>query len=58
LLARLARRLRRTEGAAQSFSLSSAGNLPRIEYCVEAGAPEGALYVDGQFVGHLPFDRL
>jgi hypothetical protein len=25
-----------------------------IEFHGEAGAPEGALYVDGQLVGHLP----
>ena len=27
---------------------------PRFEYHAEAGAPEGALYVDGQLIGHLP----
>ncbi|MEO8312253.1 MAG: hypothetical protein ABI520_13850 [Caldimonas sp.] len=27
---------------------------PRFEFHAEAGAPEGALYVDGQLVGHLP----
>jgi hypothetical protein len=26
---------------------------PRFEFHAEAGAPEGALYVDGEFVGHL-----
>jgi hypothetical protein len=26
----------------------------RIEFHAEAGAPEGALYVDGKFVGYLP----
>lgn len=25
-----------------------------LEFHAEAGAPEGALYVDGQLVGHLP----
>jgi hypothetical protein len=25
-----------------------------VEFHAEAGAPEGALYVDGQLVGHLP----
>lgn len=25
-----------------------------LEFYAEAGAPEGALYVDGQLVGHLP----
>ena len=27
---------------------------PVLEFHAEAGAPEGALYVDGQFVAHLP----
>jgi hypothetical protein len=27
---------------------------PAIEFHAEAGAPEGALFVNGQFVGHLP----
>ncbi|MEO7055802.1 MAG: hypothetical protein ABI281_06275 [Caldimonas sp.] len=27
---------------------------PRFEFHAEAGAPEGALYVDGRFVGWLP----
>ena len=27
---------------------------PRFEFYAEAGAPEGALYVDGRLVGHLP----
>ena len=25
-----------------------------LEFYAEAGAPEGALYVDGELVGHLP----
>ena len=28
--------------------------LPHVEFHAEAGALEGALYVDGQFVGLLP----
>jgi hypothetical protein len=28
--------------------------LPRVEFHAEAGAPEGALYVDGQFVAYVP----
>ena len=28
--------------------------LPAVEFHAEAGAPEGALYVDGQLVGRLP----
>ena len=27
---------------------------PVLEFYAEAGAPEGALYVDGHLVGHLP----
>lgn len=27
---------------------------PLLEFHAEAGAPEGALYVDGRFVGYLP----
>ncbi|MES2960721.1 MAG: hypothetical protein V4792_21200 [Pseudomonadota bacterium] len=27
--------------------------VPVLEYHAEAGAPEGALYVDGRLVGHL-----
>ena len=27
---------------------------PRLEFYAQAGAPEGALYVDGQLVGILP----
>lgn len=46
-LARLARQLR---GAAQR----GPAGAPVLEFYAEAGAPEGALYVDGQLVGHLP----
>ncbi|MBK1688456.1 hypothetical protein [Rubrivivax gelatinosus] len=27
---------------------------PVLEFHAEAGAPEGALYLDGQLVGHIP----
>ena len=47
-LARLARKLARQR----------AGRLrlhpPELEFYAEAGAPEGALYLDGELVGHLP----
>lgn len=46
-LAMLARRLR---GA----SRRAPAQPPVLEFHAEAGAPEGALYVDGQLVGHLP----
>jgi len=32
--------------------------LPRLEFHADAGAPEGALYVDGDYVGHLDVTRL
>ena len=35
-----------------------AGPLPEIEFCAAAGAPEGALFVDGRYVGTLPVSRL
>jgi hypothetical protein len=31
---------------------------PVLEFYAEAGAPEGALYVDGELVGHLDVTRL
>lgn len=40
---RMAQGLRRREAAE-----------PVLEFYAEAGAPEGALYVDGRLVGHLP----
>ncbi len=45
-LARLARRL----------AVRSARHRtdPRLEFYAEAGAPEGALYLDGQLIGWLP----
>lgn len=27
---------------------------PHLEFCLEAGAPEGALYLDGKLVGWVP----
>ncbi|MEW6703479.1 MAG: hypothetical protein AB1430_01360 [Pseudomonadota bacterium] len=49
LLARLARRLRHADAAAPL-------HLPVVEFHAshrEAGAPEGALYVDGELVGYV-----
>jgi hypothetical protein len=43
-LARLSRRLARPVRRA-------ARPLPQLEFYAEAGAPEGALYLDGQLVG-------
>jgi hypothetical protein len=33
-------------------------DLPHLEFHADAGAPEGALYVDGEFVGRLDVGRL
>jgi len=48
LLARLARQL--AVRPAQPAPLRQ----PELEFYAEAGAPEGALYLDGELVGHLP----
>lgn len=44
-LVRLARRLTQAQAARAE---------PVYEFYAEAGAPEGALYIDGQLVGTLP----
>ncbi len=31
-----------------------ARRAPELEFYAEAGAPEGALYLDGELIGHLP----
>ena len=46
-LARIARRLCRAEAAVERPE-------PTVEFYAEAGAPEGALFVDGVRVGSLP----
>lgn len=48
VLQRLARQL-----AAAPARPDAAALTPLLEFHAEAGAPEGALYVDGQLVGHL-----
>jgi len=45
-LDRLALRLAQADPA-------TAAAVPVLEFCAEAGAPEGALYVDGRLVGRL-----
>lgn len=47
-LARLARRVRVAQGR------HLAQGAPELEFYAEAGAPEGALYIDGELVGTLP----
>ena len=32
--------------------------LPEVEFCAEAGAPEGALFINGEYVGRLDVSRL
>ena len=48
MLARLSRQisLRRVDAPAR--------RAPELEFYAEAGAPEGALYLDGELIGHLP----
>ncbi|MCK6433907.1 MAG: hypothetical protein HUU30_11275 [Burkholderiaceae bacterium] len=48
LMARLARRLRKLQPAEADTA------APRLEFYCEAGAPEGALYIDGELVARLP----
>lgn len=55
-LLRLSRRL--TAAQPVGFYKRPITDLPRLEFHAEAGAPEGALYVDGEYVGHLPLTRL
>lgn len=61
-LARLARRVESRAFAEQRDAARRAAAarpaLPRVEFHAEAGAPEGALFVDGHLVGHLPVARL
>jgi hypothetical protein len=56
LLGRAARRLEAQ--AWQRRRVEVAAAEPRLEFHAEAGAVEGALYVDGQLVGQLPTTRL
>jgi hypothetical protein len=49
-LDRLARRL----AAVPHRRIATLATLPSVEFHAEAGAPEGALYVDGELVGRLP----
>ena len=52
VLARLARQLAAVPHARPAPA--RARPLPVLEFYAEAGAPEGALYLDGELVGHLP----
>ena len=55
-LARLARRLEARAWDRRRAERDAA--RPLFEFHAEAGAPEGALYVDGRYVGLLPTARL
>lgn len=55
LLRRLARQLVGPTARPRAVGLAS---LPELEYHAEAGAPEGALYVNGDYVGRLDVQRL
>jgi hypothetical protein len=48
-LAQLSRRLAAAERERQRTSAEMV-----LEFYAEAGAPEGALYLDGQLIGYLP----
>lgn len=54
LLARLARSARAAGRLAEAGRIAQRRLAPELEFYAEAGAPEGALYVDGCYVGHLP----
>jgi len=40
--------------APKERDVPAALTLPRLEFHADAGAPEGALYVDGVLFGHVP----
>jgi hypothetical protein len=44
--------------AAPAARLPEPSPLPQVEYWAEAGAPEGALFVNGEYVGKLDVARL
>lgn len=48
---------RALDGLAERVALvdkdRAAAGEPQLEYHADAGAPEGALYVDGRLVGHV-----
>ena len=46
VLVRIARRLSRDSSIGRR-------SAPALEFYLEAGAPEGALYANGEFVGHV-----
>jgi len=57
-LSALGRRLASAERSTSSARPPPAIGWSQIEFHAEAGAPEGAVFVDGEFIGHLPVSRL
>ncbi len=57
-LARTARWLAPQHPPVRQLERPPPDDLPLVEYHGQAGAPEGALYVNGQFIGRLDVDRL
>ena len=54
LLVAASRSLARVASALVPAAKPPVASDPRLEYHAEAGAPEGALYVDGELFGWLP----
>ena len=54
VLARLARSARVAGRLAEAGRIAMRQLPPELEFYAEAGAPEGALYIDGCYAGHLP----
>lgn len=52
------RRLARRLVVAAPARAAGLVSLPELEFHAEAGAPEGALYVNGEYVGRLDVHRL
>ncbi len=52
-LLRLASRALDSLAARLALSDARSNSEPVLEYHADAGAPEGALYVDGRLVGHV-----
>jgi hypothetical protein len=57
-LASLGRRLAGAERSSAAARPPPAVSWSQVEFHAEAGAPEGAVFVDGEFIGHLPVSRL
>jgi hypothetical protein len=53
LLATMSTALARVAAALDPMPSAAEVHMPCVEYHAEAGAPEGALYVDGELVGWL-----